>query len=65
MLITLDARDVTERTGQARASAVAAEKALAQARTEQRAAEAEHRLAAGSEAHRDTARTEFGHGSGR
>ena len=46
VLITLDARDVTEHTGQARASAVAAEKALAQARAEQRAAEAEHRLAA-------------------
>jgi RND family efflux transporter MFP subunit len=46
VLITLDARDVTEHTGQARASAVAAEKRLAQARTEQSAAEAEHRLAA-------------------
>jgi RND family efflux transporter MFP subunit len=46
VLITLDARDVTERTGQARASAVAAEKASAQARAEQSAAEAEHRLAA-------------------
>jgi RND family efflux transporter MFP subunit len=45
VLITLDARDVTEHTGQTRASAVAAEKALAHARTEQRAAEAEHRLA--------------------
>ena len=31
VLITLDARDVTEHTGQARASAVAAEKTLAQA----------------------------------
>jgi RND family efflux transporter MFP subunit len=46
VLITLDARDVVEHTGQARASAVAAEKTLAQARTEQSAAEAEHRLAA-------------------
>ena len=46
VLITLDARDVTEHTGQARAGAVAADKALTQARTEQRAAEAEHRLAA-------------------
>jgi RND family efflux transporter MFP subunit len=46
VLVTLDARDVTEHTGQARASAVAAEKALEQARTEQTAAEAEHRLAA-------------------
>jgi RND family efflux transporter MFP subunit len=46
VLVTLDAQDVTERTSQARASAVAAEKALAQARTEQSAAEAEHRLAA-------------------
>jgi RND family efflux transporter MFP subunit len=46
VLVTLDARDVTEHTGQARADAVAAEKALAQARTEQSATEAEHRLAA-------------------
>ena len=45
VLITLDARDVTEHTGQARASAVAAENALTQARTERSAAEAEHRLA--------------------
>ena len=45
VLVTLDARDVTEHTGQARAGAVAAEKALAQARTEQTTAEAEHRLA--------------------
>jgi RND family efflux transporter MFP subunit len=45
VLITLDARDVTEHTGQARASAVAAEKALTQARMEHSAAEAEHRLA--------------------
>jgi RND family efflux transporter MFP subunit len=45
VLITLDARDVTEHTGQARAGALAAEKTLAQARTEQSAAEAEHRLA--------------------
>jgi RND family efflux transporter MFP subunit len=45
VLITLDARDLTEHTGQARATAVAAEKTLAQARTEQSAAEAEHRLA--------------------
>jgi len=45
VLITLDARDVTEHTGQARASAIAAEKTLAQARTEQSVAEAEHRLA--------------------
>jgi RND family efflux transporter MFP subunit len=46
VLITLDARDLTEHTVQARANAVAAEKTLAQARTEQSAAEAEHRLAA-------------------
>ena len=46
VLIALDARDVTEYTRQARANAVTAEKALAQSRTEQRAAEAEHRLAA-------------------
>jgi multidrug efflux pump subunit AcrA (membrane-fusion protein) len=39
VLITLDARDATEHTGQARASAVAAEKTLAQARTERSAAE--------------------------
>jgi RND family efflux transporter MFP subunit len=45
MLVTMDAREITAHTSQARASAVAAEKALAQARTEQTAAEAEHRLA--------------------
>jgi RND family efflux transporter MFP subunit len=45
-LVTLDARDVAEHTSQARASAVAAENALAQARTERVAAEADHRLAA-------------------
>jgi RND family efflux transporter MFP subunit len=45
VLVTLDARDIVERTQQARAGALAAEKSLAQARTEQRAAEAEHRLA--------------------
>ena len=45
VLITLDARDVAEHTGQTRASAVAAENALTQARAEQSAAEAEHRLA--------------------
>ena len=39
VLITLDARDISEHTGQARASAVAAEKASARARTEQSAAE--------------------------
>jgi RND family efflux transporter MFP subunit len=46
VLITLDARDVAAHTGQTRASAVAADKALTQARAEQNAAEAEHRLAA-------------------
>jgi RND family efflux transporter MFP subunit len=45
VLVTLDARDVTEHASQARAHALAAEKALAQARTEQIGAEAEHRLA--------------------
>ena len=45
VLITLDARDLAAHTGQARAGAVATEKALAHARTEQSAAEAEHRLA--------------------
>jgi RND family efflux transporter MFP subunit len=45
VLITLDARDITDHTGQARATAVAAEKMLTQARTAQSAAEAEHRLA--------------------
>ena len=45
VLVTLDARDVAEQSTQARAGAVAAEKSLAQARTEQAAAEAEHRLA--------------------
>jgi HlyD family secretion protein len=45
MLVTLDARDVTEHALQVRASAVAAEKALSRARSEQSSAEAEHRLA--------------------
>jgi RND family efflux transporter MFP subunit len=45
-LVKLDARDAIERTGEARASAVTAEKSLALARAEQSAAEAEHRLAA-------------------
>jgi RND family efflux transporter MFP subunit len=45
VLITLDARDVAEHTGQARAAALAAEKTLGQARSEQNAAEAEYRLA--------------------
>lgn len=45
VLVTLDARDVTEHTRQAQASALAAEKTLAQAATEAAAAEAEHRLA--------------------
>jgi RND family efflux transporter MFP subunit len=45
VLVTLDAREVVERTHQARASAVAAEQSLAQARAGQSAAEAEHRLA--------------------
>jgi multidrug efflux pump subunit AcrA (membrane-fusion protein) len=45
VLVTLDARDVTEHTRQASATALAAEKALAQARAAQTAAEAEQRLA--------------------
>jgi RND family efflux transporter MFP subunit len=45
VLMTLDARDATEHTRQAGAAAIAAEKALAQARAEQKAAAAEHRLA--------------------
>jgi multidrug resistance efflux pump len=45
VLVTLDARDVVEHAQQVRASALAAEKTLAQARTAQSAAEAEHRLA--------------------
>jgi RND family efflux transporter MFP subunit len=45
-LVVLDARDAAEHASQARASAVVAENALAQARTERIAAEAEHRLAA-------------------
>jgi len=49
VLITLDARDVTERTGEARASVVEAEKALTHARTELSAAEADHRLATASQ----------------
>jgi RND family efflux transporter MFP subunit len=44
-LVALEARDVAEHTSQARASAVAAENALAQARAERTAAESEHRLA--------------------
>jgi RND family efflux transporter MFP subunit len=46
VLVTLDGRDVADQARQAGAAAVAAEKALAQARTQQAAAEAEHRLAA-------------------
>jgi multidrug efflux pump subunit AcrA (membrane-fusion protein) len=46
VLVSLDARDVSERTHQMQANALAAEKSLAQARTEQTAAEAEQRLAA-------------------
>jgi RND family efflux transporter MFP subunit len=45
VLVRLDARAVSEHTTQARAAARAAERALTQARTEQAAAEAEHRLA--------------------
>jgi RND family efflux transporter MFP subunit len=45
VLVTLDAREVAEHASQTRASAVAAEKALVQARMEHAAAEAEHRLA--------------------
>jgi RND family efflux transporter MFP subunit len=45
VLVTLDAREIAAHTSQARAGAVAAEMALAQARAEQTAAEAEHRLA--------------------
>lgn len=45
VLVTLDARDATEHASQARAAALAADKALAQARAEQTAAEAEYRLA--------------------
>ena len=45
VLITLDARDLAEHTGQTRAGEVAAENALTQARAEQSAAAAEHRLA--------------------
>jgi RND family efflux transporter MFP subunit len=45
VLAALDARDVVEHTHQIRASALAAEKSVAQARTEQSAAEGAHRLA--------------------
>jgi RND family efflux transporter MFP subunit len=45
-LVVLDAQASTELTRQASAAAVAAEKALAQARTAMAAAEAEHKLAA-------------------
>ena len=41
----MDARDVTAQAAQARAAALAAEKALGQARAAQQAAEADHRLA--------------------
>jgi RND family efflux transporter MFP subunit len=46
LLLTLDGRDTVEATNQARAGAVAADKAVALARTERGAVEAEHRLAA-------------------
>jgi RND family efflux transporter MFP subunit len=46
VLVTLDARDAVERTGEARAGSITAERALARARAEKEAAEAEHRLAA-------------------
>jgi RND family efflux transporter MFP subunit len=46
VLATLDARDVAEHTRQTGASAIAAEKSLAQAHAAENAAEAEHRLAA-------------------
>jgi RND family efflux transporter MFP subunit len=46
VLVTLDAPETVEHTLQARAGALAAEKSLAQARTLESAAEAEHRLAA-------------------
>jgi multidrug efflux pump subunit AcrA (membrane-fusion protein) len=45
VLVTLDARDIIERTQQARAGAVVAERSLTQARTEQTAAQAEQGLA--------------------
>ena len=45
VLVTLEARDVVEHTGQARAGALAAEKSLVHARSELTSAEAEHRLA--------------------
>jgi multidrug efflux pump subunit AcrA (membrane-fusion protein) len=45
VLVALDAREAVAHTQQVRAGALAAEKSLAQARTEQSAAEAEHRLA--------------------
>jgi multidrug efflux pump subunit AcrA (membrane-fusion protein) len=46
VLVTLEAPDILQRTHQARAGALAAEKSLAQARSELTSAEAEHRLAA-------------------
>jgi RND family efflux transporter MFP subunit len=45
VLATLDARDAVEHAKQVRASAIAAEKALMQARASQSAAEADHQLA--------------------
>lgn len=46
VLIRIDAQDIVEHTQQARAAALAAEKALAQARTAEAAADADQRLAA-------------------
>jgi RND family efflux transporter MFP subunit len=46
VLVTLDDRDVVEQFRQVRARVVATDKALAQARAEQQALEADHRLAA-------------------
>jgi RND family efflux transporter MFP subunit len=46
VLVTLDAKDAVERTGEARAGSIAAERSLARARADKDAAEAEHRLAA-------------------
>ncbi|HET7698007.1 MAG TPA: efflux RND transporter periplasmic adaptor subunit [Vicinamibacterales bacterium] len=44
-LVALDARDIAGQAAQSRAIAMSADKALAQARSQQAAAEAEHRLA--------------------
>jgi RND family efflux transporter MFP subunit len=54
IVVTLDARDVSEHVQQARAAAIAADRFLTQARATQSAAEADHQLASVSKARIDT-----------